>query len=239
MLTTLLESNGRTSRRTGGMAVSTVLHAAVIGLAVYATAWTAQPAERRAPHKPPIIFSAPPESPRTNPPKHSSGTPETSQPAPPLPAPEQTILQPIEIPDGITPSTDPTPLVDVRREFGVRANPGGTTGTPHTSLSSGDGVFAANMVEKPVLALRGNPEPRYPATLRSAGIEGTVVLRFVVDTTGRVEVGSIRAVSSDHAQFEQSAREAMLRARFVPAELGNHPVRQLVEQAFQFKMAER
>jgi TonB family protein len=29
-------------------------------------------------------------------------------------------------------------------------------------------------------------KPRYPERLREAGIEGTVVVRFTVDTTGRV-----------------------------------------------------
>ena len=74
------------------------------------------------------------------------------------------------------------------------------------------------------------------AKLASANIEGSVVVRFVVDTLGRVEPQSILIVRSTHAQFERAVRDAIPGMRFIPAEVRGGRVRQLVEQAFGFEL---
>ena len=111
---------------------------------------------------------------------------------------------------------------------------GQPNGTPNESNGS---PLTENMVEKPVVAIPGTATPRYPGLLQSAGVEGSVRAQFVVDTLGRVEQGSFRALESTHDLFTAAVRDALSRARFKPAEVGGHRVRQLVEQSFAFSIA--
>jgi hypothetical protein len=57
-----------------------------------------------------------------------------------------------------------------------------------------------------------------------------------VGTNGRVEPGSIRVLSSPHKQFSDAVRDALLNAKYRPAQAGGHAVRQLVEQSFSFRL---
>ena len=82
--------------------------------------------------------------------------------------------------------------------------------------------------------LIAEPAPRYPPVLQEIGLSGRVVLRFVVDTTGRVELASIQVLESTHEGFEPPAREAVAAAVFHPARLGPRAVRQLTEQGVRF-----
>ena len=93
-------------------------------------------------------------------------------------------------------------------------------------------------VEKVVIALPGT-EPRYPSMLQSAGVEGDVRAQFVVDTLGRVERGSVRVLATTHDLFAAAVRDALIRARFKPAEAGGRKVRQLAEQTFTFRLGAR
>jgi protein TonB len=111
---------------------------------------------------------------------------------------------------------------------------GPPTGTPNVS---GDAPLTANVVEKAVVALPGTATPRYPSMLQSAGVDGRVRAQFVVDTLGRVESGSFRALESTHDLFTAAVHEALTRARFTPAEFGGRKVRQLVEQNFTFNIS--
>ena len=79
-------------------------------------------------------------------------------------------------------------------------------------------------------------KPAYPSTLAKAGIEGRVVVRFVVDTDGRVELPSVRVVESSQRYFLESVLKALPRMRFLPAVKGGRKVRQLVEEPFNFNM---
>jgi TonB family protein len=82
------------------------------------------------------------------------------------------------------------------------------------------------------------PAVSYPPTLVTLQLEGSVVLRFVIDTMGLVEPASIRVVHSKHALFEAAARRALEAARFVPARVGTGKVRQLTEQRFDFSLTD-
>jgi protein TonB len=103
-----------------------------------------------------------------------------------------------------------------------------------TSGSSGESIFASATVEKPALPLPGNKPPAYPEILRTAGVEGSVLMHFVIDTAGWVEPSSIIVMTADHDLFASSARVALLRHRFLPAEVAGRRVRMLVEQRFEF-----
>jgi TonB family protein len=58
----------------------------------------------------------------------------------------------------------------------------------------------------------------------------------VIDTLGRVEPASVQVLESSHSGFEDPAMQAVLRARFNPARLGETPVRQLTRQRISFKL---
>jgi protein TonB len=79
-------------------------------------------------------------------------------------------------------------------------------------------------------------EVRYPESLKSVGVEGTVSMRFIVGADGRVEAGSIDVISTPHKLFAEAVRRSLLETRYRPAEAGGHPVRQVVEQTFSFKI---
>jgi protein TonB len=96
-----------------------------------------------------------------------------------------------------------------------------------------DQVWLGGEVDETVAVLKV-AIPRYPKGLETAGVSGRVVLEFVVDTTGRVEPGSLRIVSSATPGFEEAARDAMLATRFRPARARGVRVRQLARQAISF-----
>jgi len=105
-------------------------------------------------------------------------------------------------------------------------------------VGSGADVFKPDQVERTV-AILTTVRPTYPDLLRTAGIEGRVVVRFVVDTAGRVEPGSITTIESTHALFDRAVRDILPRLRFAPAEADGRRVRQLVEMSFQFSLSNR
>jgi TonB family protein len=97
-----------------------------------------------------------------------------------------------------------------------------------------EGVFET--VEQPARALAGNPHPDYPSLLRSANVTGQVSARFVVDTLGRVEQGSIAFEPGSDVLFESSVRRALLASRYSPAMTSGRRVRMLVRQDFAFRL---
>lgn len=91
-------------------------------------------------------------------------------------------------------------------------------------------------VEVPVRA-EGALAPRYPDILRKAGVEGEVLVQFVVDTMGRVEPATFKTLKATHELFAVAVREALPGMTFTPARLKGAKVRQLVQQPFSFAMA--
>ena len=65
---------------------------------------------------------------------------------------------------------------------------------------------------------------------------GEAVVEFVVDEQGRVGENDFGVVFATHPDFAHAVRKAVLAARFVPAERGGRPVRQLVRQRFEFPL---
>ncbi|MEO7458057.1 MAG: TonB family protein, partial [Gemmatimonadaceae bacterium] len=110
-------------------------------------------------------------------------------------------------------------------------------GSSKGSVGSGSAgkAYSENQVDRTVEVTR-NVAPRYPESLRSVGVQGVVVLRFIVSADGKVEPGSIEVVSTTHKLFADAVRAALLNTRFRPAEAAGSKVRQLVEQNFTFKL---
>lgn len=82
----------------------------------------------------------------------------------------------------------------------------------------------------------GNPFPRYPDELQRAGVSGEVLVQFVVDTTGRVEMNTYRALSYSDPAFLWEVTNVVPRLRFKPARVRGCPVRQLVQLPFGFNI---
>ena len=88
------------------------------------------------------------------------------------------------------------------------------------------------MEEKPELL--SAPRLEYPPLLSQAGIEGSVVMQFVIDSMGRVEPGSIKVIRNPNPEFERPVRNVLSRALYRPARVHGRAVRVLVQQSFNF-----
>jgi protein TonB len=231
VFTRLPESNAKRQRRTGGFVVSTLAHGVLIALAVRATGLTAAPAPKKVVD--PIVIYRPPRVVTVDPPPRSpatraSSSSNTSIPAPPPVVPVFSDDIPAKIPDAGSMN---------RMLEGMFEAPTSVAGPTGGSPNVADGSpFTADIVEKAVVALPGSAQPRYPSMLQRAGLEGDVRTQFVVDTLGRVERLSVHVLESSHEMFTTSVRDALVRARFRPAEVGGRKVRQLVEQTFTFRI---
>lgn len=108
-------------------------------------------------------------------------------------------------------------------------------GNPGVTAAPG-GVHTAETVDRVVAPLPGNPSPLYPSRLSGAGVEGDVSVRFVVDTTGRVEASSVEIVQASHALFGEAVKQWLKQTRYAPATVNGRRVRQLVGQRVGFTL---
>ncbi len=99
-----------------------------------------------------------------------------------------------------------------------------------------ENAFSSVEVESMAERDPSSAAPVYPRDLMQAGIEGYAAMRFVVDTTGLVDLLTVRVLDATHPAFAAAVRAAMPAMRFTPARLGNQPVRQLAEQLFAFRI---
>ncbi|HXF96722.1 MAG TPA: energy transducer TonB [Gemmatimonadales bacterium] len=142
----------------------------------------------------------------------------------------QTVVAPTSIPTDIPP-------INLEEKFDPRDYTGtGVEGGIGTGLvPSSDQVYAENVVEEKPDRLSG-PIPEYPQLLRSAGIEGTVIVQVVIDTMGRAEPNSIKIIRSPNPGFDQPVKNAVLRTLFRPARVHGRAVRVLVQIPYNFTL---
>src|SRR5437588_12736593 len=112
------------------------------------------------------------------------------------------------------------PKLDLRERFDPKdySGIGGERGRAKGVVPSGNDVYSEALVEERP-ALLSAPPALYPDLLKQARIQGRVLLRAIVDTTGRVEAGSVVIATSPHPGFHAPAREWILKALFRPARL--------------------
>lgn len=114
--------------------------------------------------------------------------------------------------------------------------------TPNPSsaetIEPGIGDNAMSTVEVDSIAVfdATSAAPEYPETMALRRVEGAAVLRFVIDSTGLIDMATVRVMSATHSAFARAVLEAMPRMKFRPASIAGHPVRLLVEQTFSFKI---
>jgi TonB family protein len=70
--------------------------------------------------------------------------------------------------------------------------------------------------------------------LRRVGIEGFVLVQFIVGKDGRVEPGSEQILAYSHDAFRAAVLSSLPNLRYEPALLNGRPTRQLVQQPFNF-----
>ena len=212
MVFTLLESRRKiSSKRLFGVGfTSFTIHAAIIAGVVYATLHAA-PHDDRVRMDTTVVLLAPQE-----------------QQKPVEPAPVQladalkgfqTIAIPAQIPTDIPP-------IDLQQHFDPKDYSGsGVEGGRANGIVVGGGEVYTEAIVEQRPELLSAPPPVYPQLLRQAGIQGRVVLRAIIDTTGRVEPTSVRIVKSPSAGFEQPTRDWVLKALFRPARIHGRAVR--------------
>ncbi len=212
MVFTLLESRRRISgkRLLGVGSASFTIHTAIIAGIVYGTLHAA-PRDDRVRMDTTVVLLAPQER---------------QKPAEPAPVQLvdalkgfQTVAVPAQIPTDIPP-------IDLQQRFDPRDYSGsGVEGGRANGIVVGGGEVYAEAIVEERPELLSAPPPIYPPLLRQAGIQGRVVLRAIVDTTGRVEPASIRIVKSPSAGFEQPTKDWVLKALFRPARMHGQAVR--------------
>lgn len=99
-----------------------------------------------------------------------------------------------------------------------------------------DSVFSAIAVDSEVTRSPESAAPIYPDGLMRSGLEGLVEAEFVVDTTGQVDLSTVRILQSTHPGFQASVETALAGMHFRPAWRGWRRVRQLVLQRFAFRL---
>lgn len=120
---------------------------------------------------------------------------------------------------------------ELRRKQKKGQSPAASLADAVASLS----VFTADQVDVPAhtdssLIVR----PNYPDAMFTAGISGSVIAEFVVDSTGEVDIDDFNVLSSSDPLFTESVRQALRYAQFYPAVRQGRPVRQVVQLPFHF-----
>lgn len=77
---------------------------------------------------------------------------------------------------------------------------------------------------------------RYPKELLRDGVEGEVVVRFIVDPSGHVRPKSVQVISSTHPAFTRVVVDALRTLAFDPARVGGIAVPQTVQEPFNFSI---
>lgn len=146
------------------------------------------------------------------------------QPVPPSPEPPRPKIVPRIQPPMPAPLLAATPRDEVAASFVVDPAPAepvpvaapaapAVVATPAPPLVLP--VFNADYLD--------NPQPIYPALSRRLGETGRVLLRVYVSADGKAERVELKT-SSGFERLDQSAREAVIHWRFVPARRGSEHV---------------
>jgi len=164
---------------------------------------------------------------------------------PPVPRGERETVRYLSLAAGL--GAGPGPVsIDVDRPIGLverspvpgdaKVDSTPAVAPPTVGEPAGDSVFTVLEVDSAVVRSQSSAAPAYPLDLLEKHIEGVVVARYVVDTTGFADPSSLEVIRSSHAAFVQAVKDALPYMRFSPAKIGTMKVRQLVEQPFTFRI---
>jgi hypothetical protein len=224
----LLESSPRPRRGARPAAVaSTALHAGLVALAVWGTATPRRAVGTATEHVAAVQLPAirPERVPeRRRVPPHKTGF--------------QILRVPPDVPTTIPP-VDLTVTATHEEDFSGRRVPGGVADLSFAKFPpvSRSEPIEGDMADASPYLLPGQMGPPYPEELRDGRPDGLVVVRFVIDTLGHVEVPSLKVVAGSHPLFVASVRSALDRLRYAPASQAGRLVRVRMEQRFEFHLA--
>ena len=232
MLDVLLESRSPKPRRLAGTIASGLLHAALVSAAIAVARPTRGGAVMATHRDSKVVYVVPPAVKRSAPQEQRIGHPPA---IPRLP----TYDRGLEIPSDPPIEFRGPVIADTLacRDCTTGAVTGSSISTGVASAAPiGTGVMDVHDVDR-APRLIGRPiEPRYPPALRESGVQGSVIVQFVVDTLGRAEVADLQVIQSPHLLFTESVREALARYRFVPGEAEGRRVPTRVQIPFEFKL---
>ena len=227
MFAQLIASRAPQRRSPAGFAASIAVHGIIVAGAVLLTSHAPV---HRAPHAQVVMrYVAPVARPRPATPTPRSTAPIVATPS--------VINVPLTVPDGIPPVDLLRAVININEPFVFRVGVPSHAGTIAPAAVDDPGTpFLDSQVEVQAAFDARSPMPRYPQLLRDAGVEGATLLRFVVDTLGRVEPGTVKVVESTHPAFALAVQTVLPQMRFSPARVGERKVRQLVEFPLQFRL---
>ena len=122
-------------------------------------------------------------------------------------------------------------LLDIPVEFSAESQP------PVTLHVAGDVYRMEDVQERPHLV--SGPALTYPAPLLLSRVSGRVVVEAVIDTTGRVEEGTVRVIESSDPRFNGSAKSYLEAARFTPGRIAGRAVPVRFQMPVEFKLPTR
>jgi protein TonB len=234
MLGTLIESRAVRQRHTAGSVASIVIHSVIITGGVIASARHMITPPPEPPLVPFVSYVDPVEHPMPTPSRRSGQTSELALTAPTLPVLNLSAIIPVGIPP-VDLSATPTPIDFGHgqiRSAGILCD----RDCAATTVSDAAGRQLWNSSDVMMRLLLDPVPPRYPESLRRAGVEGDVVVKFVVDTTGRVDLRTVEVMRSTHDAFTAAVRETLATLRFAPARDGERQVRALAVMPFHFTL---
>ncbi len=234
----LVWSNPRERRyvRAPGWAVSVGMHALFIALAVLATRPAADAAAHEATDTTMVLLASQVLM-RAPPPERSPAVVHSVSNLPAPPKGFKTIVAPVDVPVAIPP-VDLAERFDPRDFSGVGVEGGtfdGLTGGIDPS-ATGD-IIPEHLADEPPERLSG-PRLKYPELLRQGGIEGFVVVGFIVDTAGRAEPESITVLGTTEVGFNFAATDLVRRSRYRPGRVRGKPVRTRATLRVEFSLVE-
>jgi len=106
---------------------------------------------------------------------------------------------------------------------------------PDVPSSFASALFARD-VTSPATAMPNSPRPTYPSALAAQSTRALVSTMFVVDTDGRPNLESFRALNTAAEPFLEAIRESLKHTRFVPAQKDGAPIQQVVQYTYDFGM---
>lgn len=168
------------------------------------------------------------------------------QAPPPAEQPEaEPEAEPEQLQDTVTPQPQPVEVTPPRPAIVLAASAPEPAKTPVTdprpvpapaaapAASAAPGMVSADI--NGIRLLSGQP-PRYPVESRRKKEEGTVRLRVMLGTDGKVETISV-ASSSGFPRLDKAALDAVRRWRWTPTLRGGEPVKVLGELEFPFVLS--
>lgn len=119
---------------------------------------------------------------------------------------------------------------------------GGVVGGQGEEVPDPGGTYIASVVDRQAELRNRRDLPRvmqrlYPNALQDAGVGGRVVVQFVVDANGRVDMSTVKIMSATHDGFAGPTREALREFRFRPARVGDRNVRMLTQMPIVWEVA--